>query len=223
MAAVTICSYFEAQEEEICHYFHLSPFYLLCSNGGRCYDLSFFLIYSLNLALSLSSSTLIKRLFSSSSISAIRVVSSTYLRLLMFLPPILIPACNLSTLAFLMICSVYRLNKQGDSRQPCHTPFSILNQLVVPYRVLTAASWPLYRFLRRQVRWSGVPISKSFPQFVMVHMVRRFNIVDETEINVFLTFPCFSYNPVNVSNLISSSSVFSKPSLDIWKFLVCIS
>ena len=141
----------------------------------------------------------------------------------MFLPPILIPACNSSTLAFLMICSVYRLNKQGDSRQPCHTPFSILNQLVVPYRVLTAASWPLYRFLRRQVRWPGVPISKSFPQFVMVHMVRSFSIVDETEIDVFLTFPCFSYNPANVSNLISSSSVFSKPSLDIWKFLVCIS
>ena len=48
-----------------------------------------------------------------------------YLRLLMFLPPILIPACNSSSLAFLMMCSENRLNKQGDSRQPCHTPFSI--------------------------------------------------------------------------------------------------
>ena len=58
---------------------------------------------------------------------AIRVVSSTYLRLLMFLLPILIPACNSSSLAFLMMCSVYRLHKQGDSRQPRCTPFSILN------------------------------------------------------------------------------------------------
>ena len=93
---------------------------------------------------------------SSSSFSAIRVVSSTYLRLLMFLPPILIPACNSCSLTFLMMCRVYRLNKQGDSRQSCPTPFSVLNQSVVPYRVLTVASWPAYKFLRRQVRWSGV-------------------------------------------------------------------
>ena len=54
------------------------------------------------------------------------VVSSRYLRLLIFLPPILIPACNSSNPAFLMRYSVYRLNKQDDSRQPWHTPFSIL-------------------------------------------------------------------------------------------------
>ena len=68
-----------------------------------------------------------KGLFSSSWLPAIRVVSSTYLRLLMFLPPILTPAYNSFSLAFLMMCSVYRLNKQGDSRQPCCTPFLILN------------------------------------------------------------------------------------------------
>ena len=96
----------------------------------------FFLMFSFKPTLSLFSLTLIKRLFSSSSLSAIRVVSSTYLRFLMFLLPILIPACNSSSLAFLMMCLVYRLNKQGDSRQPCHTPFSILNQSIVPYRVL---------------------------------------------------------------------------------------
>ena len=98
-----------------------------------------FLIFSHKLVLSLSSFTLIKRLFNSSSLSAIKVVSSAYLRLLMFLPPILILACNSSSLAFLMMCSTYRLNKQGDSRQPCHSPFSILNQSVIPYRVLTVA------------------------------------------------------------------------------------
>ena len=89
-----------------------------------------FLTFSFKPALSFSSFTLIKRFFSSSSLSAVRVVSSAYLKLLMFLPPILSPACNSSSLAFLMICSVYRLNKQGDSRQPWHAPFSILNQSV---------------------------------------------------------------------------------------------
>ena len=54
--------------------------------------------------------------------------------------------------------SMYRLNKYGDSRQPCHTPVAILNQSAVPYRVLTVASRPAYRFLRRQVRWSGIPV-----------------------------------------------------------------
>ena len=58
-----------------------------------------------------------------------------------FLPLILIPVCNSSSLAFLMMCSVYRLSKQGGSRQPCHTPFLVLNQSFVPYTVLTFASW----------------------------------------------------------------------------------
>jgi len=101
----------------------------------------------------------IKRLFSSCSLSAIRLVYSAYLRLLMFLQPVFIPACNSSSLAFLMMCSACRLNKQGDNRQPCCTPFPILNQLVVTYRVLTVVSWHTYRFLREQVRWSGIPIS----------------------------------------------------------------
>ena len=60
---------------------------------------------------SLSSFTFIKRLFSSSSPSAIRVVSSAYLRLLIFLPAILIPACSSSSLAFHMMYSAYELNK----------------------------------------------------------------------------------------------------------------
>ena len=54
--------------------------------------------------------------------------------------------------------SAYKLNKQGDNIQPWCTPFPILNQSVVPCAVLTVASWPPYRFLRRQVRWSGIPI-----------------------------------------------------------------
>ena len=109
-------------------------------------------------AFSCSSFTLIQRLFSSSSLSAIKVVSSAYLRLLIFLLAILIPACYSSGLVFLMMYSAYKLNKQGDNIQAWRTPFLIWNQSVVPCPVLTIASWPAYRFLRRQFRWSGVPI-----------------------------------------------------------------
>ena len=65
-------------------------------------------------------------------------------------------------------------------------------------------------------------LSESLPQFVMIHTVKDFSVVDETEIDVFLKFPCFLYNPANVGNLISSSSSFPKPRLDICKFLVHI-
>ena len=119
--------------------------------------------------------------------------------------------------------SAYKLNKQGDNLQPWCTPFPIWNQTIVPWPVLTIASWPAYRFLRRQVRWSGIPISwKNFPQFVVMHTVKGFSIDGEAELDVFLEFSCFFYDPTNVGNLISGSSSFSKPSFIIWKFLVRI-
>ena len=86
---------------------------------------------------------------------------SPYLRLLIFLPAILIPACGSSSPAFLMMYSAYKLNKHSDNIQPWCTPFPIWNQSVVPCQVLTVASWPAYRFLKRQVMWSGMPISFS--------------------------------------------------------------
>ena len=75
-------------------------------------------------------------------------------------------------------------------------------------------------FLRRQVRWSGISISKKFPQFVVIHTVKGFSIVNEAEVDVFLEFLCFLYDPVDVGNLISDFSAFSKLSLYIWKFFV---
>ena len=54
----------------------------------------------------------------------------------------------------------------------------------------------------------------------MMHTVKSFGIVDETEVDIFLELPSFLYDPANGGNLISGSSSFSKPSLDIWKFLV---
>ena len=101
----------------------------------------------------------LKRLFSSSSLSAIKVVLSAYLRLLIFLPAILIPVCASSSPVFLMMYSSCKLNKQSDNIQPWRTPFLIWNQSVVPFPFLTVASWLAYRFLKRQVRWSGILIS----------------------------------------------------------------
>ena len=140
--------------------FHIFPIYLPWSNGTRC--LIVFWMLSFKPTFSLSSFTFINRLFSSSLLSPDRVVLSTYLRLLIFLPAILIPACALSSTTFHMMYSAYKLNKQVDNIQPWHTPFPIWNQSIVPCKVLTVASWLAYRFPRRQVRWSGIPISKNF-------------------------------------------------------------
>ena len=107
---------------------------------------------------SLSSFTFIKRFFSSL-LSAIRMMSSAYLRLLIFLPAILIQACTLSSPTFLMMYSAYKINKQDDNIQTWWTSFPMWSQSVVPCPVLTVASWPAYRFLKRHVRWSGIPIS----------------------------------------------------------------
>ena len=144
---------------------------------------------------SLSSFTLIRRLFSSSSLSAIRVVISAYLKLLIFLPAIFIPACDSSSLAFCMIYSAYKLNKQGDNIQIYSTLFPILNQSIVPCLVLTVASCPAYSFLRRQERWSGIPISLRIFQFVIIYTVKSFSIVNEAEVDVFWNSLTFSIIP----------------------------
>ena len=61
---------------------------------------------------------------------------------------------------------------------------------------------------------------KNVPQFVVIHTVKDFSLVDEAEVDVFLEFSCFLYDPMVVGNLISGFSAFSKPNLYIWKFLV---
>ena len=116
--------------------------------------------------------------------------------------------------------SAYKLNKQGDYIQPWWTPFPIWNQSVVPFPVLTVASWPAYRFLKRQVSWSGIPISFRIFQFIVIHTVKGFGIVNKAEIDVSLEFSCFFHDPVDAGNLISGSSAFSKTSLNIRKFTV---
>ena len=61
---------------------------------------------------------------------------------------------------------------------------------------------------------------KVFPQFVVIHTVKGFSIVNEAEVDVFLEFSCFYCDPVDVDNLISGSSAFAKYSLNIWMFSV---
>ena len=61
---------------------------------------------------------------------------------------------------------------------------------------------------------------KNFPQFVVIHTVKGFGIVNKAEVDVFLELLCFFNDPVDVGNLISGSSAFSKSSLNIWKFKV---
>ena len=108
MAALTICCDFGAPKNKVCHCFHCFPIYLPWSDGTECHDFVFWMLI-FKPTFSLSSFTFIKRLFSSSSLSAIRVASSEYLRLLIFLPATLIPACASSSPAFLMMYSAYKV------------------------------------------------------------------------------------------------------------------
>ena len=169
---------------------------------------------------SLSSFTFIKSLSSSSSLSAIRVVLSAYLKLLIFLPAILIPACESSSPAFLMMYSACKLNKQGDNIQ---TPFPIWNQFVVPCPLPTVASWPSYLSSQEagQVVWYS-HLFQNFPQFIVIRTVKGFGIVNKAGIDVLLELSCFISDPADVSNSVSGSSVFSKTSLSIGKFTVHI-
>ena len=166
------------------------------SSFSECWALS--QLFHSPLSLSLSS-----RDSSSSSLSDRRVVSFAYLRLLIFLPAVLIPACASSSPAFLMMYSAYKLNKQGDNIQPWHTPLPIWNQSVVPCPVLTVASWPAYTSQEAdQVVWYS-HIFNNFPEFVVIHTVKGFGVVNKAEVDVFLEVWCFLSDPMDVGNLIS--------------------
>ena len=67
---------------------------------------------------------------------------------------------------------------------------------------------------------SSTPVSLKIFQFVLIHKVKSFSIINEAEVDVFLKLLCFLRDPADVGNLISGSSAFPKPSLNIWKFSV---
>ena len=137
MAAVTICSDFGAQKNKVWHCFHCFPIYFTWSDATRCHDLRF-----LNVEVEANFSTLlfhfIKRLLSSSSLSAIRVVSSAYLRLLIFFPAILIPACVSSSPVFLNINTPIKASLKIKLAHECWKGFfaeAARNRYIIAYWV----------------------------------------------------------------------------------------
>ena len=141
----------------------------------------------------------------------------------MFLLVILIPACDSSSPAFCMMYSAYKLNKQGDN---IHTALMYSFSYLEPVCSMPGFNCCFLTCIQvlqeaGQVVWYS-HLFQNFLQFVVIHTVKGFSIVNEAEVDVFLEFPCFFYDPADVGNLISGSSAFSKSSLNIWEFSVHI-
>ena len=83
----------------------------------------------------------------------------------------------------------------------------------VPCPVLTVASSPAYRFLKRQIRWSGIHLFQNFPEFVVIHTVKGFGIVNKAEIDVFLELSCFFYDPLDVGASLVAQLVKNLPAM----------
>ena len=173
-----------------------------------------FWMLSFKPAFSLSSFTFIKRLFSSSSLSAIRVVSSVYLRLLIFVLAILIPACASSSLAFHTMYSAYKFNKQGDNIQPWRIVCCSMSGSNCCFLTCIQISQEAGR-----VVWYS-HFFKNFPQFAVIYTVKGFGVISKAEVDFLLEFSCFFYDPTDGGNLISGSTAFSKSGLNIWKLMV---
>ena len=159
-AAVTIHSDFRAQENKACHCFHCFSMYLPWSNGMGCHDLCF-LICTYHIK-TIPKKTKCKKFVWEGLTNNLENI----------------PVCVSSNWAFLMMYSAYKLSNQGDNIQLWHTPFLIRNQSVVPCSVLIVASWLAYRFLRGQIRWSTIPITKS--KIMASHSITSWQIHGET-------------------------------------------
>ena len=172
---------------------------------------------------SLSSFTFIKRLFSSYTLSAIRVVSYAYLKLLIFPPAILIPGCASSSQVFLMMYSAYKLNKAGWQYTALMYSFSYLEPVCCSMSSSNCCFLACIQISQEagQVVWYS-HLFQNFPQFIVIHTVKVFGIVNKAELDVFLELSCFFYDPADIGNLISGSSAFFITSLNIWKFTVHI-
>ena len=182
MAAVTVCSGFWAQGNKVRHCFHVSP--SICHEVmGPDAMIFVFWMLSFNPAFPLSF-TFFKRPFSSSLLSAIRVVSSEYMRLLIFLPAVLIPAYASSSPVSLMMYSAYKLNKQSDIIHPWHTLPS-LKPICCSMSGFNCCFWVCIQISQEvdKVVWYS-HLFKNFPQFVVIHTVKGFGVVCKTEVDV---------------------------------------
>ena len=142
---------------------------------------------------------------------------SAYLRLLIFLLAILIKLVIHPARHFPW-CTLIKVKLKVDNKQFWSTPLSVLKQSVFPCAVLTIASCPTYRFLRRQLKWSGTSISLRIFHSLLWSTVKGFSIVNEADF--FPGLPCFLHHPMNGGNLNSGSSVSLKLSLYIWKYSI---
>ena len=123
-------------------------------------------------------------------------------------------------MAFCMIYTAYKLNKQGDNIQLWHNSFPNFEPVHCSISGSNCCFWTWIQETRKVVWYSH--LFKNFPQFILIHADKSFSVVNEAEVDVFLEFSCFFYDPTNVGNLISGSSVFFKFSLCVWEFLVHI-
>ena len=109
-----------------------------------------------------------------------------------------------------VLCEIYSYNKQGDNIKPWCIPFPIWNQSVVPCLVLTVASWTCLHISQEagKVVWYS-HLLEDFPVCCDPH--KGFDIVNKAEVDVFLEFSRFFYDPMDINNLISSSLPFPNP------------
>ena len=169
-------------------------------------------------ALSVSSFTIVKSLFISSSLSSIKVVSCAYLKLLIFPVAILILACHSPSLAFSMMYSAYKLYKQHDSLYYLVLFSHFWTSLMFPSS--SHCCWLIHiqvsLEIGKAIQYSD--ILKNFPQFVVIHTVKGFTIVNESGKKkfFFLEFPYFSMIHWMLT-IWSGSSDFCKSCLYLWK------
>ena len=119
--------------------------------------------------------------------------------------------------------SAYKLNKQGDNIQPWCTPSPYLEPVCCSMSSSNCCFLTCIQISQEagQVVWN-FHLSNNFPQFIVIHTVKGFGIVNKAEIDVFLELSWFFDDPADVGNLISGSSAFSRTSWNIWKFTVHI-
>ena len=119
-----------------------------------------------------------------------------------------------------MVCSTYKLNKKGDSIQPIYS-FPNLEPVHCSMSSSNCCFLTCIQVFQEagEVVWYS-HLFQNFSQFVVIHTVKGFRVVNEAEVDVFLEFSWFFYDPKDVGSLISGSSAFFKSNFNIWKFLV---
>ena len=120
-----------------------------------------------------------------------------------------------------MMYCVCKLNKQGYNIQPWHTPVPIWNPVSCFMSSSNCCFLTCIQISQEegQVVWYSC-LFQNFPEFVVIHTVKGFGVVNKSKVDVFLELSCFFNDPLDVGNLISGSSALFKSSLNIWKLML---